>query len=199
MKAVANLSKGRARVWMLYQAYQGSSTGIDVVPSLPKVGYVYGRFVKLTKRSGMVRLIVPVSVPDPEYFNKDGPGIRISSRERTLLTKVTGTGGEVVPILPKCRVRVWMPYRTYQRVTCGYGCWTKLTKGWGTGIDVVPSSSKSRVRLWMFYQAYHRVGYGTVACTRIRTRHRVFQQGRTRHQGVFPLAYRTYQSIGYGW
>ena len=130
---------------------------------------------------------------------------------RTNLTKVSGTGGEVVPILPKCRVRVWMPYQTYQRVGYGYGCCTKLTKGSGTGKEVVPSLPEGRVRVWMFHQAYQRVGYGTAACTR--TRPRVFQQDCTRYDGIFPRAisnllkcrvrvgrsYQAYQSVGYGY
>ena len=91
---------------------------------------------------------------------------------RTELTKVSGTGMDVVPNLPKCGVRVWMSYRTYQRVGEGYGCFIKLTKG---------------------------VGYGTAACTRTRTRPHVFQQGRTRYQGILQREYRTYQSVGYGY
>ena len=37
------------------------------------------------------------------------------------------------------------------------------------------------------------------ACTRTRTQPLVFQQGRTRYQGILPRAYRTYQSVGYGY
>ena len=77
-----------------------------------------------------------------------------------------------MPNLPKCRVRVWKSYRTYQSVGYGYGCCTKLTKVSGTGMD---------------------------ACTRTCTRPLVFQQGRTRYQGILPRAYRTYQSVGYGY
>ena len=77
----------------------------------------------------------------------------------------------------------------------------------------------------MFYQAYQKVGYRTAACTRIRTRPRVVQQGRTRYQRILPLArtnspkcrvrvgksyyakcrvrvwmpYRTYERVGYGY
>ena len=58
----------------------------------------------------MVRLLVPVPVPDPEYFNKIVPGTSTLSRGRADFTKVSGTGGEVVPSLPKCRVRIWMAY-----------------------------------------------------------------------------------------
>ena len=80
--------------------------------------------------------------PYPGYFNKATPGTRVFCRERTKLTKVLGTGMDVVPNLPKCEVRVWMSYQAYQRVGYGYGCFTKLTKN---------------------------VGYGTATCTRTRT------------------------------
>ena len=135
-----------------------SGTGMEVVPNLPSVGYEgYGCYTKLTKVSGIVRLLVPVPVPDPLYFNKAVPGTRLFCRGCTELTKVSGTGMDVVPNLPKCRVRVWM-----------------------------------------FYQAYQRVGYGTISCTYTRTRPRVFQQDRIPYQGNLPLAYRTCQSVGFG-
>ena len=105
-----------------------SSTDIDVVPSLPKcrvrigmlhqayqrVGHRYGCLTKLCKGSGMVRLLVPVPVPvpDPVYFNKVLTGTRVFYRGRTEFTKVSGTGGEVFPSLPKCRVRVIQRVRT---------------------------------------------------------------------------------------
>ena len=54
----------------------------------------------------MVRLLVPVPVPDLEYFNRAVPDTRIFSSGSTELTKVSGKGMEVVPSLPKCRVRV---------------------------------------------------------------------------------------------
>ena len=92
--------------------------------------------------SGKVRLLVPVLVPDPGYFNKHVPGTRVFSHGRADFTKMLGTGGGVVPSLLKCRVRVWMTYQTYQRVGYGYGCCTKLTKGSGMGIRVVPSLPK---------------------------------------------------------
>ena len=75
---------------------------------------------------------------------------------------------------------------------------TGLTKVSDTGMNVVPNLPEGRVRLWIFHEAHRSVGYGTAACTRTRTRPRVFQQGRTRYQGIFPRAYRTYQSVGYG-
>ena len=63
-----------------------------------------------TKGSGMVRLLVPV--PDPGYFNKAVLGTRVFSRGRTELTKVSGTGVEVVLSLLKCRVWVTQGVRT---------------------------------------------------------------------------------------
>ena len=60
----------------------------------------------------MVRLFVPVPVPDPGYFNKAVPGTRVFYRGCTELTKVLGTSVEVVPSLPKCRVRVIQGVRT---------------------------------------------------------------------------------------
>ena len=90
---------------------KGSGTGIDVLPSLPN-------------GSDMVRLLVPVSVPDPGilpgpypvpgHFPAGAPNL--SSVEygygcRTELTKVSGTGMYVVPNLPKCRARVWKSYQ----------------------------------------------------------------------------------------
>ena len=54
----------------------------------------------------MVRLLVPVPVPNLGYFNRAVRGTRVFYRWRTERTKVSGTGMEVVPSLPKCRVRV---------------------------------------------------------------------------------------------
>ena len=93
-------------------------------------------------------------------------------------------------------LRAW---RFYQSVGNGWGSRTELTKQSGTGMDVVPNLPKCRVRLWMLYQVYQRVGHDTAAYTRTCTPPQVFQQGRTRYQGIFPRAYRTYQSVGYGW
>ena len=68
-------------------------------------------------------------------------------------------------------------------------------------MEVGPKLLKHRVRVWMLYQAYQIVKYGTAVCTRTRTRARslVFHQGRTRYQRILPRAYRTYQSVGYGY
>ena len=68
-------------------------------------------------------------------------------------------------------------------------------------MEVVPNLSKCRVRAWMLYQAYTKESGtdGMRACTHTRTRTLVFQQGRTRYQGILPLADQTYQSIGYGY
>ena len=71
---------------------KGSGTGMDVLPSSPK-------------GSGMVGLLVPVPVPDLGYFNRVVPGTRVFSSGSTELTKVSGTGIEGVPNLPKCQVR----------------------------------------------------------------------------------------------
>ena len=79
---------------------------------------------------------------------------RVFCRGRIELTEVSGTGMDVVPNLPKCRVRVWMSYRTYQSFGYGYGCRTELTKVSGTGVDVVPNLPKGREGVRMFYQAY---------------------------------------------
>ena len=84
-----------------------------------RVGYGYGYFAELIKRSGMVRLLVPVPVPDLGYFNRAVPGTGIFSSGSTQLTKVSGTGMDVVPNLPECRVRAWKSYQAYQSV--GYG------------------------------------------------------------------------------
>ena len=78
-------------------------------------------------------MLVPVPIPDPLYFNKAVPGTRVFCRGRTELTKVSGTGMDVVPNLPKGRVRAWIRYQANQRVGYGYGCRTKLTKVSGTG------------------------------------------------------------------
>ena len=85
---------------------KGSGTGMDVLPSLQE-------------RSGMVRLLVLVPVPALGYFNRAVPGTRVFSSGSSKLTTLSGTGMDVVPNLPKCRVRVWMSYQAYQSV--GYG------------------------------------------------------------------------------
>ena len=45
----------------------------------------------------MVRLLVPVPVPDLMYFNRAVPGTRVFSSGSTEHTKVSGTGMDVVP------------------------------------------------------------------------------------------------------
>ena len=62
----------------------------------------------------MVRLLVPVPGPDLMYFNRAVPGTRVFFSGSTELTKVSGTGMDVVPNLPKGRVRVWESYQAYQ-------------------------------------------------------------------------------------
>ena len=71
-------TRTRTRYQALTELTNVSGTSIDAVPSLPK-GYGYGCFTMLTKGSGMVRLLVPVPVPDPEYTNKAVPGTRVFS------------------------------------------------------------------------------------------------------------------------
>ena len=101
-----------------------SGTGVDVLPKLPKcrvrvwmyrtyqrVGHRYGCFTKLTKESGMVVLLLPVSVPNLGYFNRAEPDTRVFCRGSTELIKVSGTGMDVVTNLPKCRVRVWKSHQ----------------------------------------------------------------------------------------
>ena len=67
----------------------------------------------------MVRLLIPVPVPDLMYFNGAVPGTRVFSSGSTELTKVSGTGMDVVPNLPKGQVRERKSYQAYQSV--GYG------------------------------------------------------------------------------
>ena len=80
-----------------------------------------------------------------------------------------------VPNLPKCRVRVWMSYRTYRSLEYGYGSRTKLTKVSGTGntryiyplytlvrtlpntslhTTYIPIDSRFFVHLWRFRSLY---------------------------------------------
>ena len=89
-------SAGYGWIWMSYQAYQ-------------RVGYGwYGCFTKLTKESGMVRLLIaPVPVPDPRFFSKAVRGTRVFYCGRAELTKVSGAG------------RVWESYQAYQSVRYG--------------------------------------------------------------------------------
>ena len=131
MDNVPNLSKGRTRVWMLYQAYQRvrygyrcrtkltkrSSTGIDVLPSLPKIRVWYG-------------CLYLYPYPTPGNSTRPYP-----------VQEYLPAG---VAILPKCRERMGKSYRAYQAVGNGYGCRAELTKVSGTVMDVVPSLPKSR-------------------------------------------------------
>ena len=146
---------------------------------------------------GKVREVVP---------NLPKCGVRVWKSYRTYLsigygyacfTKLTKVS-DMVQLLARIRTP---GISTKPYPVPGYFCRgrTELTKVSGTCcMDVVPNLPKGRVRVWMFYQAYQRVGYGTAACTCTRTRPRVFRQGRTRYQNIFPRAYRTYQSVGYG-
>ena len=164
--------------------YQSVGYGIDVVPSLPKGRVRVWMSYQAYQRVGMVRLLVPVPVPDLGYFNRAVPDTKVFFSGSTGLTKVSGTDMKVVPNLPKCQVRVWMSYQAYQRVGYGYGCFANLTKGsvWcgclcpypylTSGISTgsyrvpryfpaeVPNFLKCRVRVWMSYRTYQSVGYG---------------------------------------
>ena len=124
MDIVPNLSKCRVRVWMPYRAYQS-------------VGYGYGGFTKLTKGVGYGTAACTRTRTRPRAFQQGRTRYQgIFQREyrtyqsvgygygcRTELTKASGTGMEVLPILPKCRVRViqgvctpcslwYVPYQT---------------------------------------------------------------------------------------
>ena len=144
MKVVPNLPKCRIRVWMLYQAYQNVRYGTAACTRtrplviqqgrtqyqgiLPRayriyqsVGYGYGCRTELTKGSGTGTDVVP-SLPKgqvwygclyPHPYPYPTPGIST----RPYLVPGYFAGG--VPNLPKCRVRVWKSYRTYESV--GYG------------------------------------------------------------------------------
>ena len=76
---VPNLPKRRVRVWMSYRTYQ-------------RVGYEYGCLTKLTKGPCMVRLLVPVPIPDPGYFYRAVPGTGVFSHGRNELTKMSDMG-----------------------------------------------------------------------------------------------------------
>ena len=111
----------------------------------------------------MVRLLVPVPVPDLGYFNRAVPGTRVFSRGSIELTKVSGTDMNVEPNLPKCRVRVRKSYQAYQSVGqsvgYGYGCRSELTKVLGMRMGVVPSLTTCRVRVYK--GCVPRVHFGT--------------------------------------
>ena len=67
---------------------KGSGRGMDVLPSLPK-------------GSGMIRLLVSVPVPRPRVFQQGRTRHQGISSGCTELTKVSGTGLDVVPNLPR--------------------------------------------------------------------------------------------------
>ena len=135
---------------------------------------------------------------------------------------MSGTGTEVVPNLPKCRVRVCMSYQAYQSVGYGYGClypYPYVTPCISTRSYPVPGYFAAGVP--------NSVGYGYGCRTELtkgtgagmdvlrslpkgRVWYRCLypypyptpgvstRQNRTRYQGILPRAYRTYQSVGYG-
>ena len=163
---VPNIPRYRVRVWMLYRTYQrvgygcgcgtkltkGSGTGMDVVPSLPKC------------RVRVVWMLVPVPIPDTLYFNKTVPGTRVFCCGRTELTKVSGTGMDVVPNLPKSRVRVWMSCQAYQRVGYGTAACTRTRTQ-----PRVLQQGRTRYQgiLPLAYRTYQSVGYGYGRCTKL--------------------------------
>ena len=212
-EVVPSLPKCRVREWRPYRTYQrvgygygcctklteGSSTGIYFIPSLPEGRVRVWMFYQAYQRVEYGTAACTHTRTRPQVFQQGRTQYQCIFPRRADFSKVSGTGGEIIPVLPKCRVRVWRPYQTHQRIGYGYICCTKFTEGSGMDIDVVPCLPKGRVRVWMFYQAYQRVEYGTAACTRTRTRPQVFQQGRTRSRVFSRGLYRTYQSVGYGW
>ena len=124
----------------------------EKVPPCMKSPAGYTRSPDMNKTvPGYQRYPYPYSL----YFNKAVSGTRVFCRERTELTKLSGMGLDVVPNLPKCRVRVWMSYKTYQRV--GYGYSTKLTKGSSTGMDALLSLPKG----WVWHGCLYPYSYAT--------------------------------------
>ena len=106
------------------------STGMDVVPNLPKCP-------------------VPVLTSYRTYQS-----IRYRCWRCTEVTEVSGTGSKVytgtartgidaVPNLPKFLVPVLISYRTYRSYQ--HLCLTEVTEFSGTGIDVVPNLPKRPV------------------------------------------------------
>ena len=97
---VPNLPKFRVPVLVSHRTYREvSGTGIDFVPNLPKCRVpVSSPYRTNTGTPGIVVEGIPVR------------GVQMSGR--TELTEVSGTGIEVVPNLPKCRVPVLRLYRT---------------------------------------------------------------------------------------
>ena len=72
---------------------------------------------------------------------------------------MSGTGIEVVPYLPKCRVPVLKSYRTYRSVGYRYRGRTELTEVSGIGIELVQYLPKCRIQVLKLYSTYRSVGY----------------------------------------
>ena len=66
----------------------------------------------------MIRLLVPVHVPNLGYFNRAVPGTGVFCSGSTEVNKVSGTGMEVVPSLTKCRI--WVVQGICTRCTLWY-------------------------------------------------------------------------------
>ena len=94
--------------------------GIDVVLSLPKGRVRVWMFCQAYQRGrAWYGCLYPYPYP--------------SSGISTVSYPVPGYFPAGIPNLPKCWVRIWMPYQTYQSVGYGYGSHTKLIKESGTG------------------------------------------------------------------
>ena len=122
-----------------------SGTDIDVVPNLPK--YPVPVLMYGTIRSVRYRY-------ESLYRYR-----RYRHPYRTKLTKVSGTGMDVVPNLLKYLVPVLMSYRTYRSVRYRCLCRYELTEVCSTGIDV-PNLPKCPIAvLRMSYRTYRSVRY----------------------------------------
>ena len=116
-----------------YRSYQKVGYIHMSFQSCQRVGYGHRCFTKLAKRVGYGTATCTRIRTRPGYFTRAVPGTRAFSSGSTELIK--------------CRVRIWMSYRTYQSVGYGYVRRTELTEVSGTGMEVVPSSIKCRVRV----------------------------------------------------
>ena len=135
--------RARYRVLFFSELTEVSSTGIDVVPHLPKC-------------------------PVPVLMYRTYRSVRYQYWGCTELTEVCGTGMKVctgtggtgiddVPNLMKCPVPVLMSYRIYRSIQYRYWCGTELTEVSGSGIDDVPDLPKCPVPV--LYRIYRSIQY----------------------------------------